>query len=894
MNNTLSKLNQKIKFLEGTNQIEYLKVHYQSKLEYCLVITMAYFWNKNWNLLNPDDKEYCINSILKPSIGSIVATARKLDLEMEVFGNKKEKDLYKSIDKYPSIRNEKIGHGFSFEDDTIKINTILVELIESIENSNFFIFNENIDIILVQGKNEDTFFGINFKPDGFSYSPWKCSCNSHEFEINSIYLLNNTNDYFKVSPFLEINEDGVPYIFSSIEEKLTGRTKYNRLLKTGIKLVDKKEFSNLVISTDKFKRKTASGTIINNFEKNYKKYIDIGIKSQIKQFLLKNKSSVFATIWGHGGVGKTATIQSLCEDLSNDSSKYFDYIIFISAKDRYYNYYKGSIHKIENNLDSFEGLINYANQIICDDEKFDAPSIVDFEGQLLLIIDDFETFSKEENKSVIDFIKQLNINHHKVILTTRSATFVTGEEIKTNELNIEETEKFLIEATHIELPGYNIEHLKKELKTNNNIDKVHEITSGRPLFILQFVILLGQKGSIEETMYYDIKSTKAAINFLYDRIYDYLSLNAKNMFVAISLLTNESELSNLIEKLRFILKKEDKEDEFQSALNELIKLKIIELIDKDFFKVYSIDIYRLMKKYYENKGAEYDADITNKFQLISTDKALDTDWSLLENADSSKIVSTEEVVQNKYRYILNRPQCSINVKVKAAINFSTYLVTHKNKIEKAIKLLDDYYHQFDRNYEYVKHYSRFCWSEGSDEMRFKSIEILQNYFLTKPKIDTPLYLELLGQLMVYSTITLVKEREDIKEKQRFGELSKKEYNLLHSSQKDRFKELLKYPGLRLYNMSKEMNLLEIESSSRHSILEGLYHFVEVCMRNARIDIAKEVCNYVVDNLPQNFQKPFILKLSKIDAIENPDRKIDPLKKANTEFGEKLKNALLKK
>lgn len=894
MNNTLSKINQKINFLEGTNQHDALKVHYQSKFEYCLILTLAYLWNKNWESLPPDEKEYCINSILKPSIGSIVGTARKLDLEKEVFGNKKDKDLYKSLDKYPNVRNEKIGHGFSFEDDTEVINNILTELIDNIESSSFFLFKEANDLVLIQGKNEDTFFGINFKPDGFNYSPWKCSINSHEFEVDSLYLLNKNNEYYKISPFIELNEEGEAFTFASVEEKLTGRTKYNKLLKTGIELKDRKEFSNIIIINDEHKRKTASGTIINNYKKNYKKFIDIGIKSQIKNFLLKNKSSVFATIWGHGGVGKTATIQSLCEDLSNDSSKYFDYIIFISAKDRYYNYYKGSIHKIENSLDSFEGLISYANQIVCNDDKFDASTIIDFEGQLLLIIDDFETFSKDENKSVIDFIKLLNINHHKVVLTTRSATFVTGEEIKTNELNEEETRRFLIEATQIELPDYNINLLQKELETTDNIQRIHEITSGRPLFIFQFVILLGQKGSVSETLNYDIKSTKSAINFLYDRIYDYLSIDAKNMFVAISLLTTEEDLTNLIEKLKFILNKEDKEEDFQSALNELIKLKIIELVDKDFFKVYSVDIYRLMKKYYENKGAEYEGVITNRFQLISSDKSLDTEWALLENADSSRIVSSEEVVENKYRYILNREQCPSEVKVKAAINFSTYLVTHKNKVEKAIKVFEDYYHQFDTNSEYIKNYSRFCWSEGSEEMRSKALDILQHFFLTKPRIDTSIYLEILGSLMVYSTITAIKERDELKEKLRFGDLTKKEYDKIYNIQKERFKELLKYPGKRLYKLAKEQNLFEMEAAPRHSTLEGLSHFVEICIRNVQLDLGKEVCQYVLDVLPQNFQKPFIFKLSKIDAMENPKRKIDPFKKVETDLGAKLKEALLNK
>lgn len=113
-----SKLKQKIDFLNGTNQYENLRVHYQSKLEYSLFLILGYLWNKNWETIDPSDKEYCIENILKPSIGSIVSTARKLDLEKEIFGNKREKSLHSTIDKYPNLRNERIGHGYSFEDDT--------------------------------------------------------------------------------------------------------------------------------------------------------------------------------------------------------------------------------------------------------------------------------------------------------------------------------------------------------------------------------------------------------------------------------------------------------------------------------------------------------------------------------------------------------------------------------------------------------------------------------------------------------------------------------------------------------------------------------------------------------------------------------------------------------
>ncbi|OFY35453.1 MAG: hypothetical protein A2W91_08550 [Bacteroidetes bacterium GWF2_38_335] len=889
-----SKLNQKINYLKGTYQKEILKVHYQANLEYKLFFILGYLWNKNWELLDPSDKEYCIENTLKPSIGSIVSSSRKLDLEKEIFGNKKEQNLYNAIDKYPNLRNERIGHGYSFEDDTETLLTILENLLDTIDDSESFLIKEKNDFILVLNENNGLFCGINFKSDGFGYVPWKCCSTVFPFESNSLYLLTSQNEYFKISPFVEIDEEGDIFIFSSIQEKLTGRVKYNKLLKTGILLKERMVFSSLLISNEKDKRKTANGTIINNFERNYKKFIDTGVKEKIKTFLLKNKSTVFGTIWGHGGVGKTATIQSLCEDLSNDDKKYFDYVIFVSAKDRYYNYYKGTIHELENNIDSFESIIKYVNKIIFDIEAFDSSSIINFEGKLLIIIDDFETFSKDENKNITNFIKELNINNHKIILTTRSATFVTGEEIKTNELSPPETEQFLLEAITIEIPGFNIDILKKDLQVNGNRESVHKITSGRPLFIFQFAILLAQKGSLTETLKHDIKSSKEAVDFLYDRIFDYLSADARNMFIAIGLLTKEDDLSNLIDKLKFITNKEKSEDSFQGALNELIKLKIIEIIDKDFFKVYSPEIFRLMKKYYESKGPEYDSQITTRFQLITDNKTLDTEWSLLENADLSRVIRSELEVENKYRYILNRSKTPIDIKLKAVLNFASYLVTHKGKTEKAIKLFEDYSHLFFQNPNFVKSFSQYCWVQGSIENKDKAIEILTKFFSSKIKVDNQVQIDLLGILMMYQSISLINEREDLKERKRYADIDDKTYKVIYNNQKERFYDLYKNPGLKLYNKVKDNDIREFEPYVRHSALEGLQHFVEICLRNRNFKVGKEVCQFVLDTLPQNFQQPFIFKLTKIHSMENPKAKIDPYKKVETEFGQKLMDALIKK
>ncbi|WOD43741.1 NB-ARC domain-containing protein [Hwangdonia lutea] len=899
MNYIFNQIEKRINFLKSDSQDSELRVYYQSKFEFSLIYVLAYLWNKNWSSIDINEREYVVNCILKPSIGTIVSIIRKLDIENEFFGNKKLKKLSNFIDKYPNFRNEKIGHGYSFDDDTEAYLEFFEEFFDELETKNLNIIFDNCDIIKVTKKEENLFKGISYKPDGVTYLAWSCPQEIFDFEIGDIYLYTIENNYIRISPFILIESESEFYSFCSIEEKLTGRTKYNRLLKTAHLTSDVLEFERLSLSTDNSKRKSANGTVINLFENNFKKYIDIGITKNIIQFLSKNRSSVFATIWGHGGVGKTASIQRVCEILCNQERKLFDYIIFLSAKDRYYNYYQGKINPINDGISSLEDIISTVNSIIFNNADFDIELVKNYQGKLLIIIDDFETFTKNEKDRIVTFIKQLDINHHKVVLTTRAATLITGEEIQTKELDENETIIFLKEAVYNEIPSYNTKLLDKELKKAEIKKKIFQITSGRPLFILQLAIFAAQKGSILDALNTEIKTTKEALNFLYDRIYDYLSTDAKNMFLAISLLVDENDLSGLTSNLKFILSMEDKEDEFQNSLNELIKLKIITVQDKDFFKVYSPEIYKLMKLYYLNKGSEFDGNITNRFNLINTDKGSSTETALLENADASRLIESETEIENRYRYILNREKAPYSIKKLALLNFASYLITHKNKFDKALKLYQDYFQIFRKDSDYNRNYATCAWSEGSDESRYKAVQIIQDYFTTKPKINQETYLELLGILMTYKSILVVSERDELKSKLRFKEITKSQYDILYREQRERFRDIFKYPGGHLYKVIKEIDLMTLSANCRNYVLDGLTHFIEICIRTNKREVGKEVCHKVISEMPQNYQNPFIYKLNKIEFIESPEKYDNDIQKVMQNktvgiLGEKLKEALSKK
>ena len=43
-----------------------------------------------------------------------------------------------------------------------------------------------------------------------------------------------------------------------------------------------------------------------------------------------------------------------------------------------------------------------------------------YSGKMLIVIDDYETFLDEEKVKITNFIKSLDINHHKIVITTRN------------------------------------------------------------------------------------------------------------------------------------------------------------------------------------------------------------------------------------------------------------------------------------------------------------------------------------------------------------------------------------------------------------------------------------------------------------------------------------------
>lgn len=408
---------------------------------------------------------------------------------------------------------------------------------------------------------------------------------------------------------------------------------------------------------------------------------------------------------------------------------------------------------------------------------------------------------------------------------------------------------------------------------------------------MQFAILLAQKASIEETLQFDIKSSENATKFLYDRILEYLSVDAKNMFLAINLLVDTNDLTGTIQNLKFILNKEDVEEDFEITFNELIKLKIVELIDKEIFKAYSHEILNLMRFYYDNKTKDFDAAITNRFTHISSGKKMNTDLALLKVADSSRFTSNEGTTENQYRRIIKRESAREDIRVKALLNYAEYLSNQKNDIDKALKVFNDFKHWFSNNSDFVIMYARYMWLENSFSNRNNAVKMLDDFLGRRPKIEEETYLQILGTQLHYSTYNLVTERDNLKDKFKFKEIDQADYKRIYDDQRERFLKLYNYPGLKLYSIVKDKDLMSLNAKCRSFVLEGLSNLVEICIRLNRHELAYEICHKITSEMPPDYHKIFNSKIVKLDAILNKAE--ESITYPETDLGLILKDALKK-
>lgn len=893
MDYILRTIEKKIKRFEGTAEA---RVYHQVRVEYAFYLLLSYFWNKNFEELGINDfvlQGNIIREIQRPSIGTIASLIQKLDFKKELLKNKTSKsDEHANLSDYAELRNDLIGHGYSFEDDLQNFSSAFDEWFQKLLNLRIDILTRKTDLIVCQGYDEATqeYTGTIYDSEGDIRNNWKCSKEIFEFEYGNLYASFEANNYFRLSPFIHIETgDDSLYTYRSIQQMLLGKIRYNRIDKSDkdfTKCWEEFEFSanNGILKRQPF------GCIINVFHPNYKRYIEVGsIKERVYDFLIgKEKgSSVCITLWGHGGNGKTATVQKICEELSVSEKKPFEFIIFLSAKDRELNKFTGKIDPIssENRVTTFEDLTKKLNQLIYSDESIDPQRIIEEKSKMLIVIDDYETLEDIDKGKITNFVKQLNTIYHKVIITTRNSFLKIGDEIQTNELDVPNTIKFLLDVLRYE-HNYTLLQLRdteNEIGKGENSKEIHKITLGKPIEIIRFVNCFVQKGKLSEDFLKEIKrvnSRSERIEFLYGRNYKQLGGDnlAQDIFTIVGLLTPQDSLTSLVKHIKLILNKKD-EDEvlFNSSLDKLAKLRLIEINDDGSYKVDSKDILEIMKQEYDKRGDNYKGRTKAIYDRIKGNITSDTDRALLSHVKTLRHQSNAETTIQQYREILKQGKdFSHDVKLEALLDLTDFLFNHRGEKDLAVKTFDEYFDKF-YEFEVLKRYSSYSWSTDKE----KAIKILEDFYAKNSLKNTTLTknqrLHLLGLIVMRECFYWNDrfERELNNRTKIGGELQR----------------IFKNYGHLLIAQLKPINVTqELTSEEMNDITIAMEGFVDACYRNLNKPFAIEICEYALKGFPERYHFRFKKKLERLKGSRiyvTPSRPQNGI----SNFGEKVKSAV---
>ena len=853
MDYILNKINSKMartKPLPGC-QHDYVSFCRQ-KVEYILMFILGYLWDQNWNELSHEMRREVMNDVETPSIGTVLKICRDIDIKEEFITSKSNQTLI----QYVSGRNDHFGHGFTHTDMIEKIAKEFEHIVELIDKTGFVV-GTDYHIYRVIDIKGNLVYGERYGFDG-QIHPWQCSTQTREFEKDNIYVTVDEDPwkYIRLSPFVVIKGDEEIYLYRSLRDRMAGETAYFRILSTGkTKFKWNNNFFGAPAESDENReRSSVNGTVRNKYESVCERYIEIGkfgAKAEIRRFLIDidNRGyGVCGKIWGPGGVGKTAIVQSICEDFWNSKKASFDYIVFVSAKDRHLSPETGKVERTEAPItNSYEGVL-YS---ICSTMNIDKPTdpvdvenpvdIISFEGRLLVIVDDYETFPEEQKIKIEKFIGKLNPEHHRVLITTRAHVKI-GHEFNVHELDKRTTIDFLRQIMEQRHSGMNDSDLDKDEVQ----EEIYKETSGRPLFILIFAVLWAMRGNLKEALRSgNIISGDEAVKFLFDRVTDSLSPTGRKIFGAISRLMLRDQLICRLTILQYVVDMESRSEEFNRGIEELVSFMTVRSDpSKDSIEVLSKDILRYMQNTYDSLHIELKESIQNHLDSMTADVSFGVDRSLLEKANearNSEGVLGKKKVKGLYLKIIERDSCSMEIKSEAIRNLADYLYNNCNEKEEAVELYQKFENIFLQDHLVVRMFAEYCWSI---HRRSQAIGTLHTF--VRSKAPDPIH-NVWGRYIQYKAHRWMEEISDLG---------------MHEEQK---KQAITRDVKSLLNEARTKNTMSdgfgTESDMEANIAkEGFLHLANACIMLGMKSEARDVCNFGLresrndPNLNEGFNK----------------------------------------
>ncbi len=638
---------------------------------------------------------------------------------------------------------------------------------------------------------------------------------------------------------------------------------------------------------------------LNYMRKNQDCYIEdiTDVEKRLKKLIL-SPSNLICAVWGHGGVGKTACAQHICMELfkSQKSGDALDFahIVFVTAKDRIYNIATRKIDELSSkemeedyfHVNSLTGILKaifrvWLNKDVCLENEEDIEKAAlqlkryDPDKRMLIVIDDYETFSEEEKKRISDFCTgHLDAARFKVLITTRNRDYFTGDKIKCGELDKEGTRDFLKKYmvktamdSAKETRRRQIEDYLDNTKDGeeDRLDIIYKGTGGNLVFICVAANYLAERGfsDSEENREFlkGISDTEEAVEFLFGRALDVISKDAKNAFIALTAITNQETLGVDRKILDELLSTSGVCTSRDKALEELENWKIIER-DGETARLTARNLLKIMDEKYD--------DPANKELVERLDKALyEIVKNTVEKIDDRKNQSSslDGNIISDYEAMISLRRGPLKFRSDACKRCATYIKNRaksdwdQKEIEFYKKHL--YFHlpnAEDSWYDYIYK----LWSLGRhDEAVKESIRFFQDpqpeeVFKKKHKITD--YIKLYALRVKYD-ISYAFERytpdpasDNLNKKNGIDKRKKTEYLKLYS---DYASNWLDECLSKISDLDNDIEAGDGEGESLHQENEATWAIAGLCRELCMIDpynkhfsdwvsSGKKACNYLLE------------------------------------------------
>lgn len=849
----------------------------RARIEYVFYLLLGFTWNKYKDQTDLSKMLSFAEELNKDlMLGKIIGYILAFDKSGEVI----KTDTSVIMKEYNELRIRDLAHGYIINnpiDEENKLNDIYKRLCECTP-----LLAREANIIVVTNKIEDKWEGYCLSKSQFP-KIWNCSadvlrsctlpCVMYQFNESEAY------EYFQLSPFIHIEKDAGTnvsfFTFFGIENKGVGNKKvtYTNLFDDNKIQIESPHLKN-PLKDEEYRRISNTGTVMNPFEPNYKKYIDVGVRKTVDNFVKKNKANVTAVLSGNGGVGKTSCAQKICMDLFDDRNSPFKYIIFASAKDRRFNVKTGKIEEISAGLKNYYGVIETIYRTIknkepdfLDEESEAFNNFVDSfrewsgEGKILLVVDDFETFNDEEKEKIAEFLRGLDTHKHKVLVTTRNRALIDGQKIQTDSLDEEATVDFIkakLEDMYPAQSGYFNELITKR----ENIDRIHTITEGVPVFIIQWIHLFAQKheDALGES---NLSSREEARRFLVERVYNYFNQDAKILYAALYKISEKG--SNLLfdkDTLKSICEKSIGFNTFETALDELEKMNVVQKYgnSENTYLIYNDSYLSDMKERFFALKEQTRDSISNKLDQNYGGRIFSQPYdSLLAEARLAFNQGSNSKAESTYRQVIKNTDFPREKRVEALIGMITMMTTI-DRYEDAIKAFNTY-KEFSDHPKLVETYIWALWGCTSDTQKRdcqKTVfEFLEKYFCDHKDVNSE---NLSTYAMGATFYSRYVSDHNIGSKHDAFEWCYNVYQYAHSLSDEEFTRQI-------------LEVRSVKQNTSTALIQGINISKKLCYEDGYKEKLGEIANFYLGRYPQNLtatNRMSILNTLKKLGVEKDD------------------------